>query len=153
MKSWGKPLSTEEFVDLAKQYAVSLNKSQLFPSGTPSYDWFRSFLKRHQNLVLKKSRPLEKKRASVTIEQVYGWHDLLTKIINDHDLVNRPGQIFNCDETGNTRLIFLLSNTSFVWIVLQGCLTVPVIPKYLFIDKQSIHIELQVELVVKHIRP
>ncbi|CAF1521897.1 unnamed protein product [Adineta steineri] len=100
LQSWGKPLSIEEFLDLAKRYAASLNKGHLFPSESPSYDWLRSFLKRHQNLVLKKSRPLEKKRASVTIEQVYGWHNLLTEIINDNDLVNRPGQIYNCDETG-----------------------------------------------------
>ncbi|CAF4033684.1 unnamed protein product, partial [Rotaria sp. Silwood2] len=100
LQEWGQPLTIDEFLNLAKQYAASLNKSQLFPSGAPTYDWFRSFLKRHQNFVLKKSRPLEKKRASITMEQVDGWFDLLYKIIQDNNLVDRPGQVFNCDETG-----------------------------------------------------
>ena len=97
---WGTPLSIEEFQKLAKQYASSLQKSNLFPSETPTYDWVRSFLGRHTKLVLKKSKPLEKKRASLTSDQVNNWFQLLSTIIRDHDLENRPGQIFNCDETG-----------------------------------------------------
>ncbi|CAF1416242.1 unnamed protein product [Adineta ricciae] len=99
-KNWGRPLMIDEFLEMAKEYAASLNKSHLFSSGTPSYDWFRSFLHRHKNLILKKSRPLEKKRASVTMVQVDAWFDILSRVIRENDLLNRPGQIFNCDETG-----------------------------------------------------
>ncbi|CAF3853356.1 unnamed protein product [Rotaria sp. Silwood1] len=100
LQNWGAPLTKTEFINLAKQYALNLNKSNLFPSGAPTLDWLHSFLKRHQNLVLKKSRPIEKKRADLTIEQVNKWFDLLSKVIQENDLANRPGQIFNCDETG-----------------------------------------------------
>jgi hypothetical protein len=100
IKSWGVPLTRTEFINLARQYAPSVNKSYLFPSGTPTCDWFYSFLQRHRNLVLKKSSPLTKKRASLTIEQVNQWFDLLSKVIQENDLVHRPGQIYNCDESG-----------------------------------------------------
>ncbi|CAF3990586.1 unnamed protein product, partial [Rotaria sordida] len=46
-QSWGIPLTIDEFLNLSKEYASFLNKSHLFPSGTPTYDWFYSFLKRH----------------------------------------------------------------------------------------------------------
>lgn len=100
-QKWGVPLCINEFLNLAKQYAISLQKQHVFPSNSPTYDWLRSFLQRHENLVLKKSRPLEKKRAAITLDQVNEWFDLLSKIINDNHLENHPGQIFNCDESGN----------------------------------------------------
>ncbi|CAF3119370.1 unnamed protein product [Rotaria sp. Silwood2] len=72
----------------------------LFPSGTPTYDWLYSFLNRHHNLILKKSYPLEKKRAALTCEQVNNWFQLLNKILQENNLSNNPAQIFNCDESG-----------------------------------------------------
>ncbi|CAF4170030.1 unnamed protein product, partial [Rotaria sordida] len=90
LQSWGIPLTINEFLNLSKEYASFLNKSHLFPSGTPTYDWFYSFLKRHDNLILKKSYPVEKKRAILTEEQVDKWFELLKKVIQDNDLSNRP---------------------------------------------------------------
>lgn len=78
------PLSIGEFLNLSKQYAESLNKIHLFPTGTPTYEWLYSFLNRHKNLVLKKSYPLEKKRAAVTREEVNDWFDMLSKIMHQH---------------------------------------------------------------------
>lgn len=72
----------------------------MFPSETPGYEWFRSFLHRHRNLTLKTSYPLEKKRAEVTSDQIDNWFELLTKVIQENNLVDHPGQIFNCDESG-----------------------------------------------------
>lgn len=97
-------MSIEEFLNLAKECAVSLNKDHLFPSEKPTYDWLRSFLKRHKNLMLKKSYPLEKKRAALTAEQVDEWFELLLKVIDENDLANRPAQLFNCDETGKNSM-------------------------------------------------
>lgn len=94
------PLTISEFLSLAKQYASSLNKSFLFLPNGPTYDWFRSFLQRHKNLSLKKSRPLEKKRASLSSDQVDKWFTLVQKILQENELENRPAQIFNCDESG-----------------------------------------------------
>ncbi|CAF4904409.1 unnamed protein product, partial [Rotaria socialis] len=100
LHSWGDPLSIEEFLHISEEYASSLNKSNLFPAGKPTYDWLRSFLKRHTNLILKKSYPLEKKRAALTSEQIEEWFGLLSKVIGENDLANWLAQLFNCDETG-----------------------------------------------------
>ena len=108
IKSWGVPLSIEEFLNLSKEYASSLNKSYLFPLGTPTYDWLYSFLKRNDDLVLKKSRPIEKKRAVLSLEQIDRWFELLDEVIHDNDLSNRPSNIFNCDESGKDSIIAIM---------------------------------------------
>ena len=118
MKKSGVPLSINEFLNLSKEYASSLKKSDIFPSKGPAYDWFRSFLKRHQNLILKKSRPLEQKRASLTSEQVDKCFDLLEKVIRESNLENRPGQIFNCNETGIGKIRTCLTNFAGVLVLL-----------------------------------
>jgi hypothetical protein len=98
------PLTIDELLKLSKQYAISLNKIHLFPSGEPTYEWLYSFLNRHHNLILKKSRPLEKKRASLTKKQVDDWFNLLSRVIEENDLANRPAQIFNADESGKQKI-------------------------------------------------
>jgi hypothetical protein len=107
-------------LNLSKQYAASLNKAHLFPLETPTYDWLRSFLKRHDNLVLKKSYPLEKKRASLTEKQVDDWFGLLKKVIEENDLANNPCQIFNCDETGEFRIFSLIIYVSSYFYFTSG---------------------------------
>lgn len=62
-------------------------------------------MNRHQNLVLKRSYPLEKKRAALTIKQVDGWFELLNKVIQENDLANRPAQIYNADESGKHKIV------------------------------------------------
>ena len=94
----------------SKQYASSLNKIHLFHTGTQTYDWLYSFLNHHHNLVLKKSYPLEKKRAALAHEQVDQWFQLLNKVIQENNLADRPAQIFNADESGERiRLIQIIS--------------------------------------------
>lgn len=100
VQNWGVPVTIEEFLNIAQQYALTLEKNHLFPFGKPTYDWLRSFLKRHPNLKLKKSEPLEKKRAAVTEQQVNEWFKLLSTVIINNDLANAPAQLFNCDESG-----------------------------------------------------
>ncbi len=85
---------------VSKHYASALNKSHLFPDGKPTYDWLQCFLSRHSSLVLKRSSPLEKNRASLTNAQVDEWFELLTKVLNENNLIHCPAQIFNADETG-----------------------------------------------------
>jgi hypothetical protein len=55
-----------EFLNLAKEYARSLGKSHMLPSEAPTYGWLRSSLNRKQDLMLKKSEPLEQKRVALT---------------------------------------------------------------------------------------
>lgn len=94
------PLSIDELLNLAKNYAATLEKAHMFPSGAPTYDWLRGFLVRHSELVLKKSTILKKQRAEISAEQLDQWFNLLSSVIGENDLTHRPAQIFNADETG-----------------------------------------------------
>ena len=89
-------------MDLEKQYAKAIGKDVLFPSGQPTYDWMRSFLLRNPDLKLKTSTPIIKNGAQLSVNHVDEWFNLPNKIISENNLANRPGQIFNADETGKT---------------------------------------------------
>ena len=106
IKKWVELVSINDFLNLAKQYATALNKADLFPCDMPTYDWLRSFLSGHSNLMFKNSTPIDKSRAKLSAGQVNEWFNLLAKAINDNDLANRPGQIYNTDETGK-KVVFV----------------------------------------------
>ena len=101
LKDWGEPLTIGEFLDLASRYAFALKKIHLFPAGAPTHEWLRQFLNRNSNLILKRSSPLEKSRASLTVKQVDEWFELLKKVIEGNNLTNSSAKIFNADETGD----------------------------------------------------
>ncbi len=98
------------------------------------YDWLWLYLKRHQNLILKKSYPLEKKRVSITSEQVEKQFEVLSKIIRENNSKNLPGQIFNCNESGKNNK-FTAINIYRTLILHQVCLTALIIRKYWSIVK------------------
>ena len=98
---------------MSRHYAAALNKSHLFPDGKPTYDWLECFLSRHSFLLLKRSSPLEKSRASLTASQVDEWFELLIKVLYENKLIHYPAQLFNADETGETFFWFLYSHDPF----------------------------------------
>ena len=57
-------------------------------------------MNRHQKLALKKSRPLEQKRAKISEEQIDDWFNLISKTIKENGLEHHPDQIYNADESG-----------------------------------------------------
>ena len=64
-------------------------------------DWWERFRARHPNLTLRKGEPLSRARMKVTDRSVLDrYYDLLYHILVSNDLLNKPAQIFNCDETG-----------------------------------------------------
>ena len=63
--------------------------------------WWERFRARHPNLTLRKGEPLSRARMKVTDRSVLDrYDDLLYHILVSNDLLNKPAQIFNCDETG-----------------------------------------------------
>ena len=50
--------------------------------------------------MLDNSTPVDKNGAKLSAGQVKEWFNLLTKVINDNDLANHPGQVYTADETG-----------------------------------------------------
>ena len=73
--------------------------------------WYRGFRQRF-NLTLRRPENLSRYRAScansVLLEEFY---DCLGKVLNEHDLLDKPHQIWNCDETG---LMFVTAGSKIV---------------------------------------
>ena len=59
------------------------------------------FAKRHPNLTLRAPSKLSLARARASDPEVIGsYFDMLEKVMTEYDLFDKPGQIFNVDETG-----------------------------------------------------
>ena len=63
--------------------------------------WWQSFCGRHPNLTLRAPAPLSKARAEATDPAMLTrYFDLLEEVLTENDLLDRPCQIFNMDESG-----------------------------------------------------
>ena len=68
---------------------------------TISSGWWDGFKKRHPQVFLRMAEHLASNCASsCTPDVLNNYFDLLEKTIHDNDLLAKPNQIFNCDETG-----------------------------------------------------
>lgn len=64
-------------------------------------DWLKLFLKRNPVLSIRKAEGVSMSRAEgMNKEEVQKYFELLTKILTENDLLVRPLNIFNMDETG-----------------------------------------------------
>ena len=88
----------------SKKQVIAMVQSVMHSKGLdkPVTDgWWRSFLKRHDNLTLQTAEPLAYVRAiSSQPEILERYCDLLEQTMQEHDLLDKPCQIFNLDETG-----------------------------------------------------
>ena len=70
-------------------------------SGIVSHGWWESFRKQHPNITIRKAEALSNPRyVCVTPEVINNYFDLLEETLIDNDLMEKPCQIFNCDESG-----------------------------------------------------
>lgn len=70
-----------------------------FTNNIPGPDWFINFRKRH-GLSIKKPQPVEYVRKKMTDPFVVSeFFTLLKKTLTDYDLFEKPGLIWNLDET------------------------------------------------------
>ena len=101
MEQMGMPPPIAELRDLVHDFLEVNEFSTPFPDYRPGRDWVRSFLNRH-GLSLKKGVMMQLARKSVTSDPfvVYGFYDMLQKIIDDKGLADKPSAIYNMDETG-----------------------------------------------------
>ena len=84
--------------------------------GTVSYGWWDSFRKRHPDISLRKAEPLAHPRVICnTPEVINKYFDLLEETLVENDLLEKPCQIFNCDESG-----FPLDPTAPIVVVARG---------------------------------
>ena len=80
---------------------------QVFNARNPDSDveltkgWWDRFRKRHPEISLRQAEPLSYARAAANNPKVIeAYFDLLEQTIETNGFAHRPGQIFNCDETG-----------------------------------------------------
>ncbi|XP_054281231.1 uncharacterized protein LOC128998900 [Macrosteles quadrilineatus] len=102
MERWGWGLSRKELLEVVGEYVKhnkSIHKSNPFKNGVPGEDWFLGFKKRHR-LSVKQPQSLEYARKKCTDPFIIGhYFKLLKSTLDDLKLENKPGQIFNIDET------------------------------------------------------
>ena len=78
---------------------AAVNKKGFNTQVSPS--WLKSFAARHPELTLKTGESISKARQTgASKENLESYFDLLEQTLHDNDLLHRPCQIFNTDETG-----------------------------------------------------
>ena len=97
LPEFGFPLSHDAAMKIATDYMNSIGLSV-----QPGRKWLRVFVRRHETEIKwKKEEKLEKIRANKFTEETRkSWFALLKSVLMKHDLMDKPMQIFNCDETG-----------------------------------------------------
>ena len=65
-----------------------------------SHRWWESFCKRHPHLTLRTAELSYARYLSTNQDIIDKYFDLLKHTLSDNKLLDRPAQIFNCDETG-----------------------------------------------------
>ena len=63
--------------------------------------WFRRFRERNQTVSLRQGDSMASVRLQcTTMEVIDEYYDLLETVLTEHELFDKPGQIYNVDETG-----------------------------------------------------
>ncbi|CAF2143517.1 unnamed protein product [Rotaria magnacalcarata] len=101
MQDWGELCSYQDVMKYSTEYVKLMNLTSRFKSGAPTKEWYYTFVKRwSQKLTLMKSVRLEKSRAGLTQEIVDGWFTKLYSVLKKLNLLDKPANIFNGDESG-----------------------------------------------------
>lgn len=100
--SRGFPLSAKMVRDVAFQYATDHHIPGFSSKkGTAGYEWMHGFMKRHPSLSMKKPEPLSAARAiGVNRPVIDAWFEKLQKFMISLGIKDRPGNLWNVDETG-----------------------------------------------------
>lgn len=103
LASWGWGFSTEELKNVVQEFIESVKLETPFVGGRPGKDWIQGFLKRHPDIVWRKTEHLSNARARAEDPQVLAaWFDLLEKVLDENGIKDHSAHIFNVDETGFT---------------------------------------------------
>ena len=100
MAQRGFPLTPKMTMAFAWAIAAKSGKKSRFSDAGPSHHWWADFRKRHPELTLRKMDKLDRSRAeNLTDEVVSDYFNSLENVLNENGLLNRPRQLYNCDET------------------------------------------------------
>jgi hypothetical protein len=97
LPEYGFTVTADIALRLGGEYIKSIGSSSV-----PGRKWLRTFIKRHKTEIkLKKEEKLEQIRAKKFTEEARkSWFSLLKSVLIKYDLIDKPSQILNCDETG-----------------------------------------------------
>jgi hypothetical protein len=114
LPDFGFSLTADVALKLAADYMKSLGLSYV-----PKRKWLRKFVNRHRmKIKWKKQEKLERIRAEKFTEETRkGWFSLLKATLEKFDLMDKPAQLFNADETGfsdktNSKIVIKFSSFS-----------------------------------------
>ena len=94
--SIGYPRSKQDIMTLVQNAVTRIGHT-----GIVSHGWWDSFRKRHSEICLRKPEPLSHARVICTSPDILNkYFDLLEQTLEDNNLLQKPCQIFNCDESG-----------------------------------------------------
>lgn len=96
----GFRLSVSEFLDSVQKFIEKDKRETPFQRNRPGRKWYRGFIKRNPKIRLRNARLLDKKHAKISAADLDIWFTEYAQFLREHGLVNRPAQIWNCDETG-----------------------------------------------------
>ena len=97
LPDYGFDVDKNTAIELAVDYFSSLKINT-----KPGIKWIKSLVNRHvDDIKWMKQQKLERVRAeSFTEEARRGWFNTLETVLTQHNLFDKPSQIFNADETG-----------------------------------------------------
>lgn len=100
----GFPLTSTKIRETAYIYAKKKGIGGFSKtSGTAGPKWFRSFMKRHPQLTVKRATQISRKRVNaLTKEGVQRWFNEYTRNVVEKYGINNPRNIWNVDETSVT---------------------------------------------------
>lgn len=103
LQSVGFAPSRKNLRKIAFNLAVKMNISKRFneEKKIAGRDWYKSFMRRNPNLSIRKPRGISNARAlGMNKEEVTAYFDLLRSTLIENDLMDKPGHIYNMDESG-----------------------------------------------------
>ena len=101
MADMGFGLGKEDVMHVAYLIAEKLGRRHPFMNGMAGRNWFDGFRSRHPSLTLRSTQPLSYCRAvSANKETIRDFFGKLGAICARLNLLSKPMQIFNVDETG-----------------------------------------------------
>lgn len=109
MQNRGFPLTRDDVRSIVYHFANQIGIRHSFnqTDEKAGYDWLKLFLSRNADLSLRKSEGVSLNRVhAMNRDEVKKYFELLEKCLEEHELFDKPGNIFNMDESGvqlNTR--------------------------------------------------
>ena len=103
MENCGFGLTIRDICKLAYEFATKLDIKHPFNAEKQEagYDWYQGFMRRHQQLSIRKPEGLSAARATMLNKNVVtAYFKLLSETIERLNIFSKGAQIYNVDETG-----------------------------------------------------